>query len=158
MRRYSIRVASVAKLSRWTMFLFRRSDANGTRFPALRELYRSFTEQNGPEARSRRLLRDWLSPEQRAQFDANNYFEVTGSHTGRRYRIQYGTLSNVVELDASGQPAIGWCFVPERPLAAGDVMLAQKIALETDEAAMLAVAHRFSPRPPALPRVARPVY
>lgn len=131
------------------MFLFRRRDVNSARFRALRELYRSFTEQNGPEARSRRLLRDWLSPEQRAQFDANNYFEVTGSHTGRRYRVQYGTLSNVVEFDVTGKPAIGWCFVPDRALAAGDVMLAQKIALETDEAAVLALAHRFSPRLPS---------
>ena len=106
----------------------------------------------------RRLLRDWLSPAQRAQFDANNYFEVTGSHTGRRYRVQFGTLSNVVELDASGQPAIGWCFVPDRALATGDVMLAQKIALETDEAAVLALAHRFSPRLPSLPRVVRRAY
>jgi hypothetical protein len=140
------------------MFLFRRRDVNSARFRALRELYRSFTEQNGPEARSRRLLRDWLSPEQRAQFDANNYFEVTGSHTGRRYRVHYGTLSNVVELDASGQPAIGWCFVPEHALTAGDVMLAQKIALETDEAAVRALAHRFSPRLPSLPRVVRRAY
>ncbi|WP_314948204.1 hypothetical protein [Bradyrhizobium cosmicum] len=140
------------------MFLFRRGDANSARFRALRELYRSFTEQNGPEARSRRLLRDWLSPAQRAQFDANNYFEVIGSHTGKRYRVQYGTLSNVVELDASGQPAVGWCFVPDRALAAGDVMLAQKIALETDEAAVLALAHRFAPRVPSLPRVVRRAY
>ncbi|MCK1366891.1 hypothetical protein [Bradyrhizobium sp. 62] len=140
------------------MFLFRRSEANDARFRALRELYRSFTEQNGPEERSRRLLRDWLSPAQRAQFDANNYFEVTGSHTGRRYRVQFGTLSNVVELDASGQPAIGWCFVPDRALATGDVMLAQKIALETDEAAVLALAHRFSPRLPSLPRAVRRAY
>ncbi|MCK1401439.1 hypothetical protein IVB45_14120 [Bradyrhizobium sp. 4] len=140
------------------MFLFRRRDVNSARFRALRELYRSFTEQNGPEARSRRLLRDWLSPEQRAQFDADNYFEVTGSHTGRRYRVQYGTLSNVVELDVTGKPAIGWCFVPDRALAAGDVMLAQKIALETDEAAVLALAHRFSPRLPSLPQVVRRAY
>jgi hypothetical protein len=140
------------------MFLFRRRDVNSARFRALRELYRSFSEQNGPEARSRRLLRDWLSPEQRAQFDANNYFEVTGSHTGRRYRVQYGTLSNVVELDVTGKPAIGWCFVPDRALAAGDVMLAQKIALETDEAAVLALAHRFSPRLPSLPQVVRRAY
>lgn len=69
-----------------------------------------------------------------------------------------GTLSNVVELDASGQPAIGWCFVPDRALAAGDVMLAQKIALETDEAAVLALAHRFFPRLPSLPRVVRRAY
>jgi hypothetical protein len=92
------------------------------------------------------------------QFDTNNYFEVTGSHTGRRYRVHYGTMSNVVEVDADGQPATGWCFVPERALAPGDVMLAQKIALETDEAGVLALAHRFSPRPPSLPRAVRRAY
>ncbi|MGO4506322.1 hypothetical protein AB4Z51_04830 [Bradyrhizobium sp. 2TAF36] len=124
----------------------------------LRSLYLIFIEQNGPEARARRLLRDWLSPEQRAQFDAKNYCEVTGSHTGKRYRVHYGTVSNVVEVDASGQPATGWCFVPERALAAGDVMLTQKIALETDEAAVLTLAHRCSPRQPSLPRVVRRAY
>jgi hypothetical protein len=141
------------------MFLFRRNGvASGARLHAVRSLYSTFIEQNGPETRARRLLRDWLSPEQRAQFDANNYFEVTGSHTGRRYRVHYGTMSNVVEVDADGQPAIGWCFVPERALAPGDVMLAQKIALETDEAGVLALAHRFSPKPPSLPRAVRRAY
>lgn len=138
------------------MFLFRRRGGVGSaRLRAVRSLYLTFIEQNGPEARARRLLRNWLSPEQRAQFDGEGYFEVTGSHTGRRYRIYYGTVSNVVEVDASGQPAIGWCFLPERALAAGDVMLAQKIALETDEAAVLALAHKFSPRLSRL-RVVRP--
>lgn len=44
----------------------------------------SINEQNGPKARARRLLREWLSPEQRAQFDVNGFIEVTGSLTGRR--------------------------------------------------------------------------
>ena len=35
-----------------------------------------------------------------------------------------------------------YCFVPEGTLPIGDVMLAQKIALETDERAALAVANR----------------
>jgi hypothetical protein len=39
---------------------------------------------------------------------------------------------------------MGWCFVPEGGLVAGDVMLAQKIALETNERAALAVANRFA--------------
>ncbi|MGY3413816.1 hypothetical protein ACVWZV_009983 [Bradyrhizobium sp. GM5.1] len=43
-------------------------------------------------------------------------------------------------------------FLPERALAIGDVMLAQKIALETDEAAVLAIAKSFSPRLPSVPR------
>lgn len=54
---------------------------------ALRTLYWNFSEQNTLEARARRLLREWLSPEQCAQFDAESYFDVTGSHTGRRYRF-----------------------------------------------------------------------
>ncbi|UFW88360.1 hypothetical protein BjapCC829_07310 [Bradyrhizobium barranii] len=141
------------------MFLFRRNGVGScARLRALRSLYWSFIEQNGPEARARRLLRDWLSPDQRAQFDAEGYFDVTGSHTGRRYRIHQGTMSNVLELDEERQPKIGWCFVPERALAVGDMMLAQKIALETDEAAVLALAHRFSPRLPSLPREVRRAY
>ncbi|OSJ32171.1 MULTISPECIES: hypothetical protein [Bradyrhizobium] len=140
------------------MFLFRRRGVDRTRLRIVRTFYQSFIQQNGPEARARRLLREWLSPDQCAQFDANDYFEVTGCHTGRRYRVHYGTMSNVVEVDASGLPVIGWCFVPDRTtLAAGDVMLAQKIALETDEAAVLALAHRFSPRMSRL-RVVRPAY
>ncbi|MCK1325322.1 MULTISPECIES: hypothetical protein [unclassified Bradyrhizobium] len=137
------------------MFLFGRNVAQGARLRALRALYRSFNEQNGPEARARRLLREWLSPEQRTQFDVNGFFEVTGSLTGRRYRIHQGTMSNVLELDEKLEPKVGWCFLPERALAVGDVMLAQKIALETDEAAVLAIAKSFSPRLPFVPRAVR---
>lgn len=141
------------------MFLVRRSGAaTNARLRALRALYRSFNEQNTPEARGRRLLREWLSPDQRAQFDAETYFEVTGSHSGRRYRIHYGTVSNVVQVDEAGQPETGWCFVPERALAVGDVMLAQKIALETDEMSVLALANRISPKQPRLHRVVRRAY
>jgi hypothetical protein len=139
------------------MFWFRRSGSSPS-VSAVRALYRSFIEQNGPERRARGLLREWLSPDQRAQFDADGYFEVTGSHTGRRYRIHQGKMSNVLELDEGMAPKIGWCFVPERALAAGDVMLAQKIALETDEAAVLAVAKPFSLRPLSPPRVVRRAY
>lgn len=68
-------------------------------------------------------------------------------------------MSNVLELDDEMEPKIGWCFVPERPLAACDVMLAQKIALETNEAAVLALGNRVSPRPPpSRPRAVRRAY
>jgi hypothetical protein len=53
---------------------------------------------------------------------------------------------NVHEIDHTGQAVVGWCFVPCVSLVAGDVMLAQKIALETDERGALAVAKTFSPR------------
>ena len=39
-----------------------------------------------------------------------------------------------------------YCFIPEGNLVPGDVMLAQKIALEDDELAALELANRFPPR------------
>jgi hypothetical protein len=95
------------------------------------------------EARGLDLLKEWLSPEQFAQYDAKSYFEVTGCHSGKRYRISRGTSMNIHELDSAGRPRVGWCFAPKGYLVAGDVMLAQKIALETDERGALAVANRF---------------
>jgi len=70
-------------------------------------------------ARGITLLRDWLSPQQREQFDLHNYFEVIGCDTGRSYRIQHGVSTNVMELDGDGQPRTGWCFLPEGNLVAG---------------------------------------
>ena len=96
------------------------------------------------EARGLELLKEWLSPQQFAQYNAKSYFEVTGCHSGRRYRISHGTSMNIHELDGAGCPCVGWCFAPKGYLVAGDVMLAQKIALETDEHGALTVANRFS--------------
>lgn len=116
------------------------------RYLALRGLYASFSEENSPEARARKLLREWLSSEQRDQFDAHNHFDVVGGETGRRYRIAYGCCANVRELDSQGDPVIGLCFVPDGHLQPGDVMLAQKIALETIEIEAVAKANRFLPQ------------
>ena len=98
------------------------------------------------ELRGLKLLREWLSQEQLTQYDARKYFEVTGCHTGKRYRICHGKVANVFELDDDGLPREGWCFAPNDHLVAGDVMLAQKIALETDERGALATANNFTPR------------
>src|SRR4051794_20748179 len=108
--------------------------------------FRELGHANEPEQRSQRLLRDWLSAEQRAQYERYGYFEVVGCHSRRRYRIRYGTASNITELDDNGHPILGWCFVPRDNLASGDVMLAQKIALETDELGALRVARSLGPR------------
>jgi hypothetical protein len=51
----------------------------------------------------------------------------------------------VDELDKNGVARIGWCFVPKGYLVEGDVMLVQKISLETNERAALAAANRFTP-------------
>jgi hypothetical protein len=93
------------------------------------------------------LLQPWLSPEQAEQYSSYRYFEVIGSDTGKRYRIRHGRMMNVDELDSVGNKVCEWCFLPEGKLAAGDVMLAQKIALEAFESQALAVANRSSSRP-----------
>jgi hypothetical protein len=97
------------------------------------------------EGRSLRLLRQWLSPVQRAQFAESGYFEVVGGDTGKRYRIYAGAEVNVCKMDKKGRPKFGLCFVPVGELPIGDVMLSQKIALESCESRALAVARRFLP-------------
>ena len=94
------------------------------------------------EARGLTLLKGWLSPKQRACYERFRYFDVIGSDTRTRYRIHHGTQTNIEELSSTGQHVCKWCFVPDGDLVAGDVMLAQKIALETNERGALAVAHR----------------
>jgi hypothetical protein len=76
-------------------------------------------------------------------YNRNGYFEVTGSHSGTLYRIRRDRPMNIDELDGCGARVTVWCFEPEGRLAIGDVMLAQKIALETDEQAALAIANRY---------------
>jgi hypothetical protein len=117
-----------------------------SRIKALRKLYRKVLAENTSEARGLRLMRDWLSPDQREQFDDSGYFEVVGCDSGKRYRIYYGIVPpNVYEIDYAGRLKIGLCFMPLGRLPAGDVILAQKVALETDEHSALKVANRFSP-------------
>jgi hypothetical protein len=112
---------------------------------AARALFMRYGVENTPEGRSLRLLREWLSPSQRAQFAEKGYFEVVGGETGRRYRIYAGATTNVCEVDGKGRPKRGLCFLPLGELPSGDVMLSQKIALETSESRALAVARNFVP-------------
>ena len=95
------------------------------------------------ESKGMKLLLKNLSPRQREQYREFGYFDVTGSDTGRRYRIFHGRFSNIRELGADGRLEIGKCFMPEGDLVAGDCMLAQKIALENRELSALKVALPF---------------
>ena len=135
------------------MFVTRLQVANGQfrrLLAACLRLVRAFRDwylrPSTIEQRGLDLLKEWLSQEQLAQYDAHRYFEVIGCHTGKRYRICHGNGANINELDDAALPRRGWCFVPRDPLVAGDVMLAQKIALETDEWGALAAANNFMPR------------
>ena len=127
------------------MSLFSRCAPQISRLRSLRQLYHSFIRENSPEGKGRALLQQWLTPAQRRQFEQQGYFDVVGCATRRRYRVQYGSVANVQEVDFEGRSGWFLCFAPDGYLVPGDVMLAQKIALETDELAALAVATRVAP-------------
>jgi hypothetical protein len=111
----------------------------------LRRLWRVPATSYGAHLRGIRLLRQNLSPVQLRQYNLYGYFEVTGGQTGRRYRIKHGFQMNVEHLDAKGRPLCELCFMPEGGLVIGDVMLAQKLALELFERDALKAANKLSP-------------
>src|SRR6516165_10038138 len=115
------------------------------RMNSLSHLYRKAMGDNTSDARGLRLMRRWLSPDQRAEFDDKGTFEVVGCNSGKRYRIYRGAAQNVFEMDDAGQPKVCLCFMPSGELVAGDVMLAQKIAFATNANGALPVANRFLP-------------
>jgi hypothetical protein len=111
---------------------------------------RAFSFRNtNPEAEARgiRLLNENLSPPQRDQYRTCGYFDVVGGNTGKTYRIKNGSQMNVAELDKKGRRQRLLCFMPEGRLVIGDVMLAQKYALELFESHTLTVANKLPAQP-----------
>jgi hypothetical protein len=98
-------------------------------------------------SQTQQKARPWLSPEEAAQYDSQEHFDVIGSDTRTRYRIRHGQMMNIDQLDSAGNRICQWCFAPEGGLAAGDCMLAQKIALEMFETKVLAIANRRNSYP-----------
>lgn len=137
------------------MLFARQPTPEASRRRAISRLYWQARYQDTPEGRGLRLLRSWLSPEQRAQLDACGHFDVIGSNSGKRYRILFGVSANIQELGDDDHPKMGWCFVPSGYLVPGDIMLAQKIALETNEPGALAIANRFHGTAPVQRQVLR---
>jgi hypothetical protein len=124
-----------------------RSSVDRSRLRAARALFCRYRRDCTPEGRADRLLEQWLSATQKAQLASSGYFEVVGSDTGHRYRIYPGTSMNVIELDSQGRVHRGLCFLPLGELPTGDVMLAQKLALEASECRALTIAKEFAPQP-----------
>lgn len=110
-----------------------RVGSRSLRSLAVNRPYQAVRDEKAIQERALRLLRSWLSPQQRAEFNARVYFDVVGCDGGERYGIRRGTSGNVNEIDGHGRLGTGWSFVPLCGLVKGDVMRAQKIALETNE-------------------------
>jgi hypothetical protein len=94
------------------------------------------------ERRGFDLLHCNLSVEQREQYATDECFDVIGGETGKRYRIRPGHQMNVQELDQQGRPIRLLCFTPRGRVPVGDVMLAQKLALELFEDEAIRIAKR----------------
>jgi hypothetical protein len=110
-----------------------------------------FYQANNQHRRGILLLKENLSSAQRAQYEKRGYFDVVGRETGRRYRIRYGAQMNVHLLDTKGRPVCWLCFMPEGEIVVGDIMLAQKLAVELFESQTLKVANTFSTNHPIGP-------
>ena len=70
------------------------------------------------DRRALKLLKDWLSPEQLACYERYSFFDVIGSDTGTRFRIDHGTQTNIEELGSNGRLVCKWCFGPDGNLTA----------------------------------------
>jgi hypothetical protein len=114
----------------------------GLLLPVLAVDYRVNRHSRAREERGIALLRSCLTPEQDRQWAVHLYFEVVGCDSGTRYRITRGTVMNIYQLNPEGRKVAEWCFAPEGKVVIGDVLLAQKIALETMERKALTIANR----------------
>ena len=91
--------------------------------------------------RSLELLDQWLTPEQRDSLARHGYFDLVGSNGGR-YRLLKENIYNIRPIGKDGNlNHLKLCAVPEGTETLGDQLLAQKIALETDEISVVRVAN-----------------
>jgi hypothetical protein len=93
--------------------------------------------------RAKALLIDNLDNEQRAQFTKDRHFIVHSRDRQRRYRVEQGFAGNVKLLRQDGKAIASFCIHPDdRRIPAEDVMLSQKLLLETAEEEFLRIANR----------------
>jgi hypothetical protein len=106
------------------------------------ELLRRHTEEvrlakEEARKRARTLLMQSLTRDQQRSLEERQYFDLKIG--GKHYRIRQGTHGNV-RLVQGDQEMVSYCAQPD-DVPAEDAMLAQKLMLETDEAAFLRVAN-----------------
>lgn len=89
-------------------------------------------------AKARALLFAGLDRDQIESLEKHRYFDLKVA--GRCYRIHQGTHGNVRLLDDAGREVTLYCAQPNG-VPTEDAMLAQKLLIESDEAAFLRVAN-----------------
>lgn len=99
---------------------------------------REWEEFKRASERARELLYELLDEEQQAEFESKRYFHVETADGRRRYRIVKGNGVREVKDD---RVTSYLCIHPEKYLPDEDVMVAQKLMIETDEEAFLEIAN-----------------
>jgi hypothetical protein len=79
------------------------------------------------------ILRNWLSLEQRTEFEASRRFHAIGRVTGKRYCITMSYPPELFEVDEHGTILNRLHCVSSLTSTPAMIMLIQKIVLETDE-------------------------
>ena len=114
----------------------------------LRTFLAAFEPRETARQRRTRLLRANLTPAQLKQYETFRHFDVIGGDTGHRYRIHRSNALNVDEYGEAGEHISRWCFLPDGNLVRGDILLAQKLALELFESDARAIANKYPTRRP----------
>lgn len=111
---------------------------------ASRDLQRLIRHAELEEARnkSRALLEEFLDDDQKAELVAAERFHVQGLD-GHRYQIRVGQAHNVFRVDDSGQKLVEYCLITKGLLPVCDLLLTQKILLETDPETFHATANAW---------------
>lgn len=94
--------------------------------------------------RARQLLLSHLTPAQRATFEANRWFVVTGGQSQQRYRIRDSGHAGNVDVLNGERVQYRLCCHCDHQIPTYDNMLAQKITLEYDEKEFLRLANRHA--------------
>lgn len=95
------------------------------------------------ERRAEGLLRSWLTEKQTADLEKNGWFDVrvpSSDGSSRTYRIRRGVAGNVSLLGPDGRAVKSFCAHPDG-VPSPDVMLSQKLMLETNEDMFLRIAN-----------------
>jgi hypothetical protein len=111
---------------------------------ASRDLQRIIRQAEIEEARgkSRALLEEFLDDEQKTELVGAGCFHVQGLD-GYRYQIRVGQAHNVFRVADSGQKLVEYCLVTKGLLPVCDLLLTQKILLETDPETFHATANAW---------------
>jgi len=99
----------------------------------LREGPRITSEQRDEiELRAKNLLLSCLTPDQRTMYEREQKFRVV-SNRGNVFELHHKRLHGVYRLDMQGKKIEEWCVSPHGRIPICDVLLSQKVMLESDE-------------------------